>query len=230
MDSDMQRAYQKNLVIGNLITVGFAAIVALGLVVISGVDRPAGEEYTRGVDELIRGDTVREGGNGSLAGLGGFHGEFITSLRVISDEQVVAGHVAFPVNSIAYENLDPIVVDSAPGVGDGTGSGFGTGDGDYGLPEFSSMPASASPKPAFPLLDRQETIRRLPADRKLYINGFKVPRLPHKAANTKGVATVEVEIKSSGAVGSICVIKEEPRGFGFGEALINSLNECVYYP
>lgn len=226
----MQRAYQLNLVIGNLIAIALAAIAALGLIVTSGVDRPPVRENTHLGRVLIGGDIVRQGGIGNHAEPQGFHGGFITNLRVIPDELAAVVPVAFPISDITLENLEPMMVDSAPGVGDGTGGGIGSGDSDFGLPALSPLPSGASPKPTFTLPERQETIRRVPADRKLYINGFKDPRLPRKATNMKGLATVEITVKASGAVGSVRVIEEEPQGFGFGEALMSALNECVYYP
>lgn len=233
MDSDLQRAYQPNMLIGNMVV-----IILMGLLVLlNGLcDRAvrfddAQDSHRNSAarpQEIPKGLSTRAGGpSGGLPG--GWIGPI--DIAIIPDKppamQVHAAPRIAPVRSL-FPAPPPFAVaadESLAGIGlVGVGS-------EFGLPSTPTL-IDLAPIRSFSMPDRPMKSPTVPQpDRALMISGFEPPLPPRKARRSglqSGLASVRITLDAEGRLTDLETVSEEPPDFDLAAALKESLRNCRY--
>lgn len=227
MDSEMQRRYQPNMLIGTLITTGIAAIIAVCLK-LQDAEKDMVQIRPRAARELIHLDDTHQSGSSRRAPSAGLNGGFIPNFRIIPDGPVVAKHSAQPIRYTFRADIDVPIPDDAPGIGDGQDPAIGPGNGDFGLPETPSLTGIRMPSlPTLP--EAMPKLHKVKPDRPLGISNFH-PKVPWKARNVEGRVVVQLLVDEHGEVKQMHVLDEQPANLGLGQALKDALYECYKEP
>ncbi len=163
MNSDLQRRYQPNMLLGHLIVAGLAVALALGLK-FQGEDQVTIPVTPRTLADLIQSDRLRaEGREGRQGSVPGFSGGFFRNLVTIPDGSVEVTHFTVPSPVVSIAALSPVMLDSGPVLNEGPEFGKGSDDGNYGFPEASVAYAGLSTSSG--IYDYPRTYRHSPKAR-----------------------------------------------------------------
>ncbi len=223
----MQRCFQPNTLIGNLVAVGIVAALTVWLkgqdteTVSIRQDRSIAREFVQPADS-------RQSGRGHDVETGAFNGGWIdrNKIHILPDRPMSVATLVTPATYAFHADLTPANDNVFEGIDDESEKKISPGDGDFGLPGYPA-PVVAGSNP-WPFSGSKPQIRKVKADRPLTISHWSAPLYPWKARNVEGRTTVRIVVDDHGALRQMRVLNETPAKLGFGQALKDALNQCWY--
>ena len=223
----MQRCFQPNTLIGNLVAVGIAVTFVVWL---KGQDTETVSirQDTSATREFVQPDDARQSGRGRDVETGAFNGGWIdrNKIHILPDRPVLATTPVTPATYAFHADLTPASDNVLQSIEDESAKRISPGDDDFGLPGYST-PVVAGSKP-WPFPGSKLQIQEVKADRPLTISRWSAPPHPWKARNVEGRATVRIVVDNHGALRQMRVLNEAPAKLGFGQALKDALYKCWY--